>query len=282
MIGGACSLCGSEGVNKSTCPKNPAAKNPKPHMHDGIAKPAPKAVAKPAPKRQLLTLPVEMKLEIMEKASDEELFNLTNTSKELQMLACDVYRRRYKSSLTNKFIKKLLLDDANKLTVTMLLRCNLMDPNMFVTVGQVALTVAAKYGSIANVKILLNRGANPNGINKSVPLLDALAAPSHCMHTESMRKQIISVLLSNGAKASAIALRYAIQNIENEISTKNRVDGNINEKMAILRLLLEHGAQLNAKLRNTIRRNMKEFEDPNDINMMNAVHELLKEFDRKK
>ena len=31
--GGACSLCGAEGVTKTTCPKNPAAKNPKPEKH---------------------------------------------------------------------------------------------------------------------------------------------------------------------------------------------------------------------------------------------------------
>lgn len=31
--GGACSLCGAEGVTKATCPKNSSAKNPKPEKH---------------------------------------------------------------------------------------------------------------------------------------------------------------------------------------------------------------------------------------------------------
>jgi len=31
--GGACSICGAEGVTKTTCPQNPASKNPKPEKH---------------------------------------------------------------------------------------------------------------------------------------------------------------------------------------------------------------------------------------------------------
>ena len=31
--GGACSICGAEGVTKTTCPQNPSAKNPKPEKH---------------------------------------------------------------------------------------------------------------------------------------------------------------------------------------------------------------------------------------------------------
>jgi len=31
--GGACSICGAEGVTKATCPKNPSAKNPNPKKH---------------------------------------------------------------------------------------------------------------------------------------------------------------------------------------------------------------------------------------------------------
>jgi hypothetical protein len=33
QLGGACSLCGAEGVNKTTCPMNAAAKNPKTGKH---------------------------------------------------------------------------------------------------------------------------------------------------------------------------------------------------------------------------------------------------------
>jgi hypothetical protein len=37
--GGNCTLCGSEGTNKSTCPRNPGAKNPNPAKHPNAGKP---------------------------------------------------------------------------------------------------------------------------------------------------------------------------------------------------------------------------------------------------
>ena len=36
---GKCSLCGSPGVSKSTCPLNPKAKNPDPKKHPLAKKP---------------------------------------------------------------------------------------------------------------------------------------------------------------------------------------------------------------------------------------------------
>lgn len=53
--GGVCSLCGSPGTNKTTCPLNPAAKNPNPAKHPraaaltGAPAPIPAAAAVPAP-----------------------------------------------------------------------------------------------------------------------------------------------------------------------------------------------------------------------------------------
>ncbi len=42
--GGACSICGAEGVTKVTCPQNPSAKNPKPEKHKVKGREPPKPV----------------------------------------------------------------------------------------------------------------------------------------------------------------------------------------------------------------------------------------------
>lgn len=49
MFGGGCSVCGSPNTTKSTCPKNPLAKNPNPVVHfmakTGAKSPSPSPVA---------------------------------------------------------------------------------------------------------------------------------------------------------------------------------------------------------------------------------------------
>uniref|UniRef100_A0A6C0JBM5 SAP domain-containing protein n=1 Tax=viral metagenome TaxID=1070528 RepID=A0A6C0JBM5_9ZZZZ len=47
--GGACSICGAEGVTKATCPQNPSAKNPKPEKHKVKPKDVAKVASPPKP-----------------------------------------------------------------------------------------------------------------------------------------------------------------------------------------------------------------------------------------
>ena len=57
QIGGACSLCGAEGVTKATCPQNPSAKNKKYAEHNQAPV---KAVAiKTSPKRNVVQAPIK-------------------------------------------------------------------------------------------------------------------------------------------------------------------------------------------------------------------------------
>ena len=67
-----CSLCGAVGVNKTTCPLNPKAINPRAHLHNATkVKDAVSKSTDLVPESALLRLPVEMKLAILENKSDD-------------------------------------------------------------------------------------------------------------------------------------------------------------------------------------------------------------------
>lgn len=102
--GGNCSLCGSPGTNRSTCPLNPLAKNPNPTKHPRamtIMKDSPEAPEAPYIDPNIPDLPSDILFHIIKMIPLSETHAIKNY---ISALPSDM-RQRAKNIIKNRFMK---------------------------------------------------------------------------------------------------------------------------------------------------------------------------------